>query len=159
MSKNFLIAFFSYTEHTRKIAKKIQAVTGGDLFEIRPAQAYADDYDTTERQARKEAKEGFLPGLAEVPVNLADYDTFFIGTPNWFNKAAPPVATFLADNDFTGKTIVPFCTHGGNGAARVSADIGKYLGASHLMECLDLYEDGGRDADGKIREWLKRNGF
>lgn len=159
MSKKILIAYFSYTEHTREIAKKIQAVIGGDLFEIRPAKAYSDDYDIAERQARKESKDGFLPDLAEIPDNLADYDTIFIGTPNWFNKVASPVATFLADNDFTGKTIAPFCTHGGDSAARVSADLGKYLGGSHLIECLDLYEDGGRDADGKIREWLNRNGF
>lgn len=154
MDKKILIAYFSYEGHTRGIAEKIQRITGGDLFEIRPEQAYSTDYDTTERQALREVKNGFHPVLAEQPQDMAQYDTVFIGTPNWFNKIAPAVASFLAENDFSGKTVVPFCTHGGNGAARVAADLRNYLPDVQIAGCLDILEDEGRSADAKIREWI-----
>lgn len=156
MDKKILIAYFSYEGHTRGIAEKIQRITGGDLFEIHPEQAYSTDYDTTERQARQEVKNGFRPVLAEQPQDMAQYDIVFIGTPNWFNKIAPAVASFLAENDFYGKTVVPFCTHGGNGAARVAADLRNYLPNAQITECLDILEDGGRSADAKIQEWIER---
>ena len=156
MDKKILIAYFSYEGHTRGIAEKIQRITGGDLFEIRPEQAYSTDYDTTERQARLEVKNGFRPVLAEQPQDMAQYDTVFIGTPNWFNKIAPAVAAFLAEHDFSGKTIVPFCTHGGNGAARVAADLRNYLPDVQIAGCLDILEDGGGNAEAKIREWIER---
>ena len=61
---NTLIAYFSYTGHTKGIAQQIQDLTGGTLFEIRPLDAYSSDYDTTERQARKETREDYRPALA-----------------------------------------------------------------------------------------------
>lgn len=158
MERKVLIAYFSYEGNTRRIAEKIQRATGGDLFEIRPARAYSDDYDTMERQARMEAKNGVRPALAEQPHNMAQYDTVFIGTPNWFNKVAPPAATFLADNDFSGKTVAPFCTHGGNGSLRVAADLGKYIPEARILECLDIYGNGGTKADAAVGDWLRRIG-
>ena len=107
-----LIAYFSYQGHTRQLAQHIQKATDGTLFEIKPAQAYPDDYDTCEAQAKKETREGYQPGLAE-KCDIAPYSTILLGTPNWFNTMAPPVAAFLAAHDFTGKTILPFCTNGG----------------------------------------------
>ena len=156
MDKKILIAYFSYEGHTRGIAEKIQRITGGDLFEIRPEQAYSTDYDTTERQARQEVKKGFRPMLAGQPQDMEQYDTVFIGTPNWFNKVAPAVASFLSENDFSGKTVVPFCTHGGNGAARVAADLRNYLPDAQITGCLDILEGKGRSADAKIQEWIER---
>lgn len=94
--------------------------------------------------------------LAEQPQDMAQYDTVFIGTPNWFNKVAPAVASFLADNDFSGKTVVPFCTHGGNGAARVAADLHNYLPDTQVVDCLDILEDGGGKAETKIQEWIEK---
>lgn len=89
MGKKVLTAYFSYEGHTRKIAEKICRITGGDLFEIRPAQAYCTDYNKTERQARQEVKDGFRPVLAQKPQDMTQYDIVFVGTPNWFNKVAP----------------------------------------------------------------------
>ena len=151
-----MIAYFSYEGHTRGIAEKIQRITGGDLFEIRPEQAYSTDYDTTERQARQEVKNGFRPVLAEQPQDMEKYDNVFIVTPNWFNRVAPSVASFLVENDFSGKTVVPFCTHGGNGAARVAADLRNYLPDIQIAGCLDILEDGGGSADATIQEWIER---
>ena len=82
---NILIAYFSYTGHTKGIARQIQALTGGDLFEIRPAIPYPQDYDTAERQGRRETRDGYHPPLAEPSPDLSGYDALLLGTPNWFN--------------------------------------------------------------------------
>lgn len=154
-----LIAYFSYMGHTEGIAKQIQEQTGGTLFEIKPAVPYSEDYDTTERQGRKETSEGYHPVLAETAADLDSYDTILLGTPNWFNTMAPPVATFLADNDFAGKKIALFCTNGGGGLGHTVADIRALCKDSEILDGLNIYEDGGAGAKKKIADWLKKNGL
>lgn len=85
-----LIAYFSYQGHTRQLAEQIQKAVDGTLFEIRPAAAYSNDYDTCEAQAERETREGYQPELAEHCQNLASYSTILLGAPNWFNTMAPP---------------------------------------------------------------------
>lgn len=151
-----LIAYFSYMGNTEGIAKQIQEQTGGTLFEIKPAVPYSEDYDTTERQGRKETSKRYRPKLAEMAVDLDSYDTILLGTPNWFNTIAPPVATFLADNDFAGKKIALFCTNGGGGLGHTVADIRAFCKDSEILDGLNIYEDGGIGAKAKIADWLKR---
>lgn len=154
---NTLIAYFSYTGHTKGIARQIQNLTGGTLFEIRPAEAYSNDYDTTERQGRKETSDGYRPPLAEQVSNLDSYDTILLGTPNWFNTVAPPIATFLTENDFAGKKIALFCTNGGGGLGHTVSDIRSMCKGTNILDSLNLYEDGGADAKAKITAWLNKN--
>lgn len=154
-----LTAYFSYTDHTRGIARQVQEQAGGDLFEIRPAQAYSEDYDTTERQARKETRDGDRPPLAEQMETLNSYDVVLLGTPNWFNTVASPVASFLAENDFSERKIAVFCTNGGGGLGHIPADVQKLAPGAKLLDSLNLYEDGGADAGKKIEAWLKKNGL
>lgn len=156
---NTLIAYFSYTGHTKGIAQQIQGMTGGTLFEIRPRQGYSSDYDTTEKQGRKETSEGYRPALAEQAANLDSYDMILLGTPNWFNTVAPPVATFLAENDLAGKKIALFCTNGGGGFGNIINDIRTLSKGSEILDSLNLYEDGGAGAKDKISDWLKKNGL
>lgn len=154
-----LIAYFSYTGHTKGIAEQIQKLTNGTLFEIKPASAYSDDYDITERQGRKETSSGYRPALAENVADFNSYDTILIGTPNWFNTVAPPVATFLAENDFSDKKIALFCTNGGNGLGHMIADINSICKNVKLLESLNIYEDGGKDANKKVTVWLNNIGL
>ncbi len=156
---NILTAYFSYTEHTRGIARQVQSLAGGTLFEIRPAERYSSDYGTTERQARKETQDGYHPPLAEQVKEFASYDVILLGTPNWFNTVASPVAAFLAGNDFSGKKIGVFCTHGGGGMGHILTDVRKLASGAELLESLRLYEDGGIGAGRKIEDWLKKNGL
>ena len=156
---NTLIAYFSYTGHTKGIAQQIQDLTGGTLFEIRPLDAYSSDYDTIERQARKETREDYRPALAEQVSDFASYDTILLGTPNWFNTIAPSVATFLSENDFSGKKIALFCTNGGGGLGHTVSNIQKLVKGTEMLDSLNLYEDGGADAKAKIEAWLKKNGL
>lgn len=154
---NILIAYFSYTGHTKGIARQIQALTGGDLFEIRPAAPYSQDYDTAERRGRRETRDGVRPPLAGAALDLSGYDAVLLGTPNWFNTVAPPVATFLAENDFGGRPIALFCTNGGGGLGHIPADVKALCRDVKLLDSLNLYEDGGGDAKAKISDWLKKN--
>ena len=154
-----LIAYFSSTGHTKGIAQQIQELTGGELFELRPAIPYSEDYDTTERQGRRETRDGYRPPLADQTPDLSSYDTILLGTPNWFNTVAPPVAAFLAGNDFSGKSIALFCTNGGGGLGHIPADVKALCKAAKLLDGLHLYEDGGAGAKAKISDWLKKNGL
>lgn len=154
-----LIAYFSYQGHTRQVAEQIRKAVGGTLFEIKPAQAYSDDYDTCEAQAKKETREGYRPPLAESCTDLASCDTILLGTPNWFNTMAPPVATFLASNDFSDKTIVPFCTNGGGGLGHIERDMKKLGEGATVLDSLEVYEGAVTDAGKQIDAWLSRNGL
>ena len=154
-----LIAYFSYTGHTKGIAPQLQELTGGTLFEIKPTVPYSDDYDTTERQGRKETKEGYRPLLMEMPAEPAYYDIVLLGTPNWFNTVAPPVASFLEKYDMSDKKIALFCTNGGGGLGHTEADIRTICKDVEVLDSINIYEDGGSDAKRQLVEWLKKIGM
>lgn len=120
-----LIAYYSWSGHTKKVAEAIQNEIGGDLFEIQPETAYSDDYKTVVAQAKKEINEGYRPVLKNNVANIAQYDTVFIGSPNWWGTIAPVVSTFVEQNDLSGKTVVPFITHGSGGEQNTITDLEK----------------------------------
>ena len=111
-----LVAYFSATGNTERVAHAIAEATGGDLFEITPADPYTDDdLNWTDENSRvvqeyenPDARDTEL--VAYTPENWADYDVVFVGYPIWWYDAAWPVDGFVAENDFTGKTVIPFCT-------------------------------------------------
>lgn len=105
-----LIAYFSHTGNTAEAAQAIAEYTGGDLAEIKRAEEYGD----LQEEAEVEIKDGIHPEITVSVSNVEDYDTVFVGYPIWFDEAPAMIATFLAENDFTGKTIVPFCTSAGD---------------------------------------------
>lgn len=76
---------------------------------------YSFDYNTAAKEVRNQIARGFCPTLISGNQSIGDYETIFIGPPNWFKTIAPPVTSFLSHHDFTGKTVIPFCTHGGSG--------------------------------------------
>lgn len=152
-----LVVYYSYTGNTRALAELVRQRTGGDLFELQPATPYSADYDTVVRQGKQEVEDGYQPPLKAKVENLASYDVIFVGTPIWWYTIAPPVATFLAQPELAGKTIVPFCTHGGYGAGHSLDDIKKLAPGSKVMEELSLRGGGSYDAQ-EIAAWLKKAG-
>jgi len=154
-----LIAYYSRTGNTRKIAKLIAEKTDGNLFEITPKQAYPESYSETVEQAKKEIKAGYLPELISLPGSMEGYDTVFIGTPNWWSTFAPPVASFISGCDLNGKTIVPFCTHGSGGEAGIFKDIIKLCPGCKALKGFAAYGDGGPAAVKEINEWLESIGM
>ena len=117
-----LIVYFSATGNTK--AEAIAAATGGDLLELEPAEPYTSadlDYNNADSRVSREHDDETLRDVAlktTTVANWADYDTVYIGYPIWWGIAAWPVDTFVKANDFTGKTVIPFCTSG-------SSDIGE----------------------------------
>lgn len=152
MSKKILIAYYSYSGNTRKIAEKIKKLTGGDLFEIKPVKSYPANYNDMINLAKKEKETDYKPELTE-KTDLADYDTIYLGTPVWWYTFASPVRTFLSENDFSGKTIKPYCTHGGGGASNTFTDIQKLCPDANVKEGLEFIENSAKDAE--LEAWVK----
>lgn len=122
MAKKILISYFSCSNVTKKLAKLISEVTKGDLFEIKPAIPYTNaDLDWTNRDSRSsiEMKDhSSRPEIEEKLSNMTEYDIIFVGFPIWWYIAPTIINTFLESYDFSGKTIVPFCTSGGSGVGQ-----------------------------------------
>ncbi len=155
MDKKILVAYFSWGGNTRSIAQKIHAQIRGDIFEIKPVTPYPSDFNETAYGIAKEQKEkGIHPPINNIDV--APYDVIFVGTPAWWYTMAPPVMTFLSDNNFEGKTIVPFITHGGGGGYTIDKDMEKLAKGSTVLKPLVLYENGGSSADKEIKNWLDK---
>lgn len=112
-NEKILVAYYSYSGNTEKVAKKIQEVTGGDLFAIKAEGTYPEDYSAMTAQAKKEISAGFRPKLTTSVENIAQYDTVFIGSPNWWGTITPQISSFLEQYDLSGKKVIPFITHGG----------------------------------------------
>lgn len=120
---NVLVAYFSATGNTKKIAESIAEKTGADIFVIIPEDEYtSEDLDWTNENSRvsiehNDPEKRNVSLVTTTPENFDDYDTVFIGYPIWWGSAAWPVDSFVKGNDFTGKTVIPFCTS-------ASSDIG-----------------------------------
>lgn len=152
--KKTLIAYFSWSGNTEKLANMIQQETGGDLFEITPAEPYTEDYDALLEQARQEQQDQARPELTGQVDNWEEYDVVFVGYPNWWGDTPMAVLTFLESYDFGGKTLIPFCTHGSSGFGRslVSAE-----NSAAGAELLEGFEVSGSSVDGaakRVTEWL-----
>ena len=117
-----LVAYFSASGQTAKLAKTLAGVTGGDLFEIAPETAYtAADLDWMDKKSRstiemKDPKS--RPAIAGKVADMAQYDTVFVGFPIWWYQAPRIIETFLESYDFSGKTVIPFATSGGSGIGK-----------------------------------------
>ena len=118
MSKK-LVAYFSASGVTAKLAKTLAAAIGADLFEILPEKPYsAADLDWTNKESRSTIEmndKSFRPAVANRVENMAEYDAVYVGFPIWWYVAPTIINTFLEQHDLTGKTIVPFATSGGSG--------------------------------------------
>lgn len=99
---------------TERIAQMIQKSIGGALFEIKTEKEYPKEHDPLLDQASKELDENARPKLSSKVDNMEDYDIVFVGYPIWWGDMPMPVYTFLEEYDLSGKTIIPFCTHGGS---------------------------------------------
>lgn len=109
-----LVVYYSWSNgNTKKIAEELARQTGADLARIETKVPYSGDYNAVVEQGKQETEEGFKPELLPLDVNLSEYQVIAVGTPTWWYTMAPAMKTFLEDNDFTGKTLVPFMTNGG----------------------------------------------
>lgn len=152
-NKKVLIAYYSYSGNTKRVAEKIQQLTNGDIFEIVPKKAYPNNYNDVVNLAKDEKQKDIKPELTDNG-NVKDYDIIFLGTPVWWYTMASPVKTFISNNDFSGKTIVPFCTHGGGGASSTYIDMQKLAKGAKVTEGYTSYENSAKDSE--ITDWINK---
>lgn len=156
---NVLIAYFSWGGNTRGIAEEIRNQTGADLFEITLVNPYSDDYNTVLDEAQRDQNEQARPELAAHVENMEDYDTIILGYPNWWASIPMPIASFLEEYDFTGKTIIPFCSHGGGRFGQSLTAIAKLVPDAGVGEALSVHYSGGESLADDVNAWLEENGI
>lgn len=155
--EKILIVFFSWGGNTRGIAREIQTQTGADLFEIQLVNPYSSDYNTVLNEAQRDQNEQARPELATHIENMEEYDTIILGYPNWWASIPMPIASFLEEYDFSGKTIIPFCSHGGGRFGQSLTAIAKLAPDAVMGEGLSIHYSGGSSLSGDIEQWLKLN--
>lgn len=149
-----LIAYFSWSGNTETLAGMIQEATGGDLFAIETETPYTDDYNAVVDQAKQEQADNIRPALAAQVENMDDYDTVFIGYPNWWSDVPMAVLTFLESYDWSGKTVIPFCTSGGGGFGN---GVNSIKAATEGATVLEGFHVGGSSVNGAaddVATWL-----
>ncbi|MCU0852188.1 MAG: flavodoxin [Thermoplasmata archaeon] len=157
-SKKILVAYFSWSGNTREVASLIHKIVGGTLYEIVSVDKYPSDYNECVDQAKKELDAEYMPKLvSDVEVN-GSYDVIFIGYPNWWGTIPRPVASFLSKCD-SGKTIAPFCTHGGDRLGQSVEDIATLCSRSTVLEGLAVRGGDVGNAQSNVSEWLRRIGM
>jgi flavodoxin len=133
-----LIAYYTRSGNTEKLANQIKNFVGGDLFRIEVVNEYPPSYQEVLKVSKLEIDNQFKPPIKNLVENMDEYDIVFVGTPNWYSTIAPPVATFLSMHDLSEKTIIPFATHGGGGEARCLTDISKMSSQATVLEGIAL---------------------
>lgn len=141
--------------NTEVVAKKIQALTGGDLFYIDTIKAYPADYTETTRVAHRELKAKARPELTNTIDNMDDYDVIYLGYPNWWGTFPMAVFSFLESYDFSGKTIIPFCTHEGSGLGHSVGDIQTTCPNATVKKGIAIRGGSVASAGSQIENWIK----
>ncbi|MEZ0537933.1 flavodoxin [Caldicellulosiruptoraceae bacterium PP1] len=173
MGNKYLIAYFSrkgnnYVSgrivdlpvgNTEVVAKLIQEISGGDLFQIEAIKPYPDDYNEATKVAQNELRANDRPKLVKYVEKMDQYDVIFLGYPNWWGTMPMPVFTFLEEHDFSGKTIIPFCTHEGSGLGRSEKDIAKICPNANILSGLAIYGSQVNSAKKEIINWLNKIGL
>ena len=142
--------------NTEVIAKKIQELVGGDLFQIDTVNQYPIDYMETTRVAQRELDADARPELTNVVDNMDEYEVIYLGYPNWWGTMPMAVFTFLESYNFSRKTIIPFCTHEGSGMGG-SRDIQLLCPKAKVLSGLAIRGSGVSHAGKEVLGWLNKN--
>lgn len=158
---NVLVAYFSATGNTKTVAEQIADVTGGELYEIEPAEPYTSedlDYNNDDCRANLEMNDDTVrPEIAGAIENIEQYDTIYLGYPIWWGNAPRIMNTFVETYDLSGKTVVPFCTSGGSGIS-TSVDTLQELAGDGITWMEGQRFDRDVSAD-EISQWIDEMGL
>lgn len=172
--KKILVVYFSRTGeeyaigritkgNTAIVAEYIAQKTGADTFEVKPATPYPDEYEACTEIAKQELESNARPAFAANVDNLAQYDTIFLGYPIWWGAVPRVMMTFLEANDFSGKTIIPFCTHGGSGLAGTEREIADACPNAKVLSGLAIVGKTAQNdfpaTQKDVDAWLKDLGY
>jgi len=151
-----LVAYFSATGTTKGVAEKIAAVTGGDLYEIVPAEPYSDDdlnwNDRNSRSTKEQNDKSARPGIGSDDISLEGYATVYLGFPIWWGEEPRILDTFVEKYSFEGVTVVPFCTSGGSGIGRSGPNMEALAGSGTW---LDGKRFSGSVSEADLKSWIE----
>ncbi|MDR1050594.1 MAG: flavodoxin [Deltaproteobacteria bacterium] len=155
-----LVIYLSKYGHTRAVAQEIQKVTGADVFELQFRDAYPGLYRDFSDQVRAEQRIGARPAMRENIPDLTDYRTVYIGYPVWWYDMPMIIYTMLEANDFSGKTVVPFCTSGGSGFLNTIDKLRAAAPGATVLNGLHVRDNARADSvPGAVADWLKNLGL
>lgn len=145
--------------NTEVVAKQIQEMTSVDIFKINQVDRYSEDYNVCTEEAKHELRTNARPELAKRLDSIDGFETIILCYPNWWGTMPMPVWTFLESYDFSGKTILPLCTHEGSGIANSERDIKKLCPNAKLQKGLAIRGGSVKNAGKDIEAWLRKNGL
>lgn len=163
-----LIVYLSRTGNTEAIAEIIREEVDGEMVELMLETPYPEDYNAIVAQVDRENERGYLPPLKTKIENIQKYDTLFVGFPTWDMQLPPPMKSFLNEYDLSGKTVIPFNTHGGYGVGSSFRQVEDLCPDSNILEGFSIR--GGLERDGiylaikgerreeahaEVTDWLK----
>ena len=162
MSKK-LVAYFSASGVTASTAKKLAEAANADLYEIRPEIPYTvadlDWRDKNSRSTLEMQNKSSRPAIADKSADIANYDVIFVGFPVWWYTAPTIINTFLESYDFSGKTILPLCTHEGSRMGSSERAIASLCPNATLLEGLAVRGASAASARSDVETWLNRSGI
>lgn len=152
--KSVLVVYFSATGTTRGIAERIASLTGADLAEIIPAEPYtAEDLSYNDRTTRATVEQNTPDARPEIAneIPLDGYTTVYLGYPIWWGQAPRIMSSFVESHDFTGVTVIPFCTSGSSGAGRTGETLGEQAGTGTFLPSTRL---SAGISDSELQDWI-----
>ena len=155
--KDTIVVYFSATGTTKKIAERIASVTNADLYEIIPVEPYSDaDLNWNDKNSRTTIEmddPNARPAIADDTISFDGYSTVYIGYPIWWSDAPRIMSTFVEAHDFSGLTVIPFCTSGGSGIGRSGSNLASQAGSGNWLDGDRL--DGGISED-ELKTWISK---
>ena len=158
-AEKVLVLYFSQSGNTEAVANFIHDAVGGDIVKLETETPYPSDYDELVDYAQEEQRENARPALSTNIDNIDEYDTIFLGYPNWWGDMPMPIYTFLDEYDLSGKTIAPFITHGGSGLSGTPENIKEEEPNATVTEGLAVSGSSSRNAQSTVNNWLSQIGF
>ena len=142
--------------NTETIAEMVADMTGGDLFEVETVKTYPEDYYQCIDEAKAELQRGDRPEVKAYADDLEDYDTIYVGYPNWWGAMPMVMFTFLEHYDLSGKRIIPFCTNEGSGMGGSERDLKKICKGAKVEKGLSIHGAEAAQSRSKVEAWVRK---
>ena len=157
--KRQLVLYYSEVGSTKAVAEELQKQLGADIEAIECVEPYSGNFQETIQRSGQEREKGETPALKPLTKNIADYDVIFLGYPIWFGTYAMPIATLVKEQDFAGKTIVPFCTFGSGGLNTSTEALKQALPKATIQKGYGVRAARVAAAEKELDRFLKENGY
>ena len=142
--------------NTETVVEMVADMTGGDLFEVETVKTYPEDYYQCIDEAKAELQRGDRPEVRAYADDLEDYDTIYVGYPNWWGTMPMVMFTFLEHYDLSGKRIIPFCTNEGSGMGGSERDLKKICKGAKVEKGLSIHGAEAAQSRSKVEAWVRK---